>query len=430
MYPTNKEVREILENNFQNGNFSLWYNKYIPIDEYNYKPIRPDNDPDKKKKNIEYYKNRYYDFVKSSKLVKGILKNKHLNQIRFLNNFKSIYKSGYETITVQAKTITPLIIGIGESHPSETSLIFDHILGIPYIPSTSIKGCVRLSYILSLIFNGNGSINDDIRDKVNNTDKIKYKDLGDLLKIFGGQEKIDESIKSHKGGVIFLDSYPLDIPELKVEIMNPHFPDYYKGGNELKPPADWQTPTPIKFLAVKEETFFIFRFLVPKNLKNSIKTAIKKTLLEEGIGAKTSIGYGRFEILEWDENEKFKKIIEEEKKHWEEEERKRQKKIEEERLSKMSNDERMIYKIKNFKFENPDDVNERRQKISELVSECFNETFGSEVYKELKQKLEELNEWSSSKDYRGNKIKNKKRKQSLRERNEKIERLIKGEKIE
>ncbi len=70
--------------------------------------------------------------------------------------------------------------------------------------------------------------------------------------------------------------------------MNPHYPDYYQGN---EPPADWQNPNPIKFLAIPKGTTFNFYFLNPYTL---IETDLKKALQILGVGAKNSLGYGEF----------------------------------------------------------------------------------------------------------------------------------------
>jgi CRISPR-associated protein Cmr6 len=82
---------------------------------------------------------------------------------------------------------------------------------------------------------------------------------------------------------------------MKLDIMNPHYPDYYGKG---KPPADWQNPIPIHFLTV-EETSFIFSISSTKQNSNLLSAAdkwLKQALSGHGIGAKTSVGYGYFSI--------------------------------------------------------------------------------------------------------------------------------------
>jgi len=89
-----------------------------------------------------------------------------------------------------------------------------------------------------------------------------------------------------------MDAYPVEDINLKIDIINPHYPEYYSSS---KPPADWQTPNPIKFLTV-EKTKFQF-VLLSKNqaLLDKAYSWLKEALQEFGVGAKTSLGYGIFQ---------------------------------------------------------------------------------------------------------------------------------------
>ena len=78
--------------------------------------------------------------------------------------------------------------------------------------------------------------------------------------------------------------------------MNNHYPEYYEG---KKPPADWLSPRPIFFLAMKEVAFQFHLGCIlppggnPEGLLNTVKDWLVKALKESGVGAKTAVGYGR-----------------------------------------------------------------------------------------------------------------------------------------
>ncbi len=277
MIPVYKELKESL-NDFK-GNFGLWYNKFIKLnDNDSFKPYKED---------VGKYKEKYYRLKDS---IKDLLFLKHLQQYCFVRRFSSRYK----IITFVAKLISPLIVGIGQTHPTEIGMTFDHALGIPYIPASSIKGVVRFAHLLEFI-------------------KDLPPDSGLIKKDTQGNEYIDEEDKStnvpllfgkggdkgQRGNVIFLDSYPKNVPELRVDIQNPHYQEYYSEG---KPPGDYLQPIPIKFLTVAKGTDFVFRVLVDKQKNNELETltkkALKRALEQEGVGAKTALGYGRFYIEE------------------------------------------------------------------------------------------------------------------------------------
>jgi CRISPR-associated protein Cmr6 len=286
-YPLNTDLKDQMTN-FDKGNFSLWYNKFIPLSSES--QLHPCDNSGVKDKCINLYKNKYHDFYKNL-ILKEKLTKKHTYQMHYCNICEN---SGYKTITIKAKLLTPLVLGIGESHPSETSIVFDRTLGIPYIPASSIKGINRYSRSVEYVLE---SENIDF-----SYDKPDEKSLIPLF--FGSQTK--------KGDIVFLDAYPVNLPELKEDIMNPHYRGYYGNDNnkEITPPSDTENPVPIKFLAVKEGAEFVFRILYrtektvsdsKEQIKEKITNFFKRSLTKEGIGAKTSLGYGHFEILGYSE---------------------------------------------------------------------------------------------------------------------------------
>jgi len=206
-----------------------------------------------------------------------------------------LQKEGYKVRIPYLSLSWRLVIGLGASHPQETSMTLHHIYGIPYIPGSAIKGVTRHWAVLKFADTdrkGNEKLEDTIKrisgalesgnDLNIEVDKISFKDL---IEIFGTQKQ--------QGKVIFFDAYPVGEIKLKVDIMNPHYPKYYSEG---QPPADWQCPVPIKFLTV-ENTKFQF-YLVSKNedlLEKSLDL-FKKALNYHGIGAKTALGYGIFDV--------------------------------------------------------------------------------------------------------------------------------------
>ncbi len=172
-------------------------------------------------------------------------------------------------IKLDLKTSYYLLIGSEESI-YETSIRLHHIYGFPYIPSSAIKGTFR-NYIINTAY-----------------EKSEKKALAcpKFIEIFGSQD--------NEGKVIFFDAFPKDKPSLKIDILNPHYKDYYDGKSA---PTDTQNPVPVKFLTVKNTSFtFIIGFKENKlNEIEDIKKSFKECLKDFGIGAKTSVGYGDME---------------------------------------------------------------------------------------------------------------------------------------
>jgi len=59
-------------------------------------------------------------------------------------------ESGIQTFSFKAKSTSPFITGLGSGHPTETGMILDRNIGVPYIPASSIKGVLRLACALNL----------------------------------------------------------------------------------------------------------------------------------------------------------------------------------------------------------------------------------------------------------------------------------------
>ena len=282
-FPYSKKLQEALNVtnnfvNFKNGNFGLWFNKFVPLKSE--RDPKPSDFKGNDKEPVEYYEKKYT--VK----VDDLLESKHLNQFGFCKTMESL---GYQIIVFHAKLKAPLITGIGESHPHEIGMVFDHTLGVPYIPASGIKGVSRLNFIIENIKEFEEIEQKEEKEEKEKEDMIDLESNKDFIKSFGSGDK--------RGNIIFLDAYSIKTPLLKADIMTPHYGDYYSDDTNRIPPADNQNPIPIKFLTVKEGTEFVFRALIRDADVEKSKKALKDTL-ENGVGAKTALGYGCFEILE------------------------------------------------------------------------------------------------------------------------------------
>jgi len=180
--------------------------------------------------------------------------------------------TGCGGIVLYLKTDGSFVTGLGRNHPVENGFAWHHILGTPYLPGSSVKGIVR-SW---------AKIWREEEDKTIN-------------QMFGPRGPDTSSV----GSVIFLDAIPIGQVQLKADVMTPHYGPYYQGD---EPPADWHNPVPIPFLVVDSGQDFLFGILPrrpqDKEDKNDCKKAaewLKEALSYIGGGAKTAVGYGRFE---------------------------------------------------------------------------------------------------------------------------------------
>jgi len=364
-YPVPEMIEE-LSRNMPEGNYGLWFNKYVPLGFGNkgktqYKPCNSTGDVTEA---VGYYCRKAHEAYKTETLA-HFLVCKHIEQKQFCASMK---RRGYEPLIFYVRSISRLITGIGYSHPTEIGMVFDHTLGVPYIPASSIKGIMRYANAKKLF------------EKYEDNEIFDDEAYPLTKEMFG-------SMKT-SGEAIFLDAYPLKPPTLAIEIINPHYGKYYDKDDDTVFPNDCQQPVPVKFLTVEKGTEFIFRCIIPQQdsqNKNSVNSIFESAFLD-GIGAKTSIGFGRFEVIGNSEPDSL--FVEEDKlrKQRDEEEKRRLEEIERKRFESLSPAERQIEEINR--------LTKDRNKIGETVRKTLSGDFPKEVYVRLKEKLEELEEWN------------------------------------
>ena len=223
---------------------------------------------------------QYKKHFSSTTLVK-----KHESQQKYLSAFSEL---GVKTVELSSVACTRLLTGIGETTPTEVGMVFDRNSGLPYIPASSVKGAVRYAYCVNFARTHPEKVKNGVVDE---------KDVNGLVELFGSLD----TKNSYRGGYAFMDVYSAETPEITIDIMNPHYGKYYKGESN-DGPVETEEPIPIKFLAVEKGAVFKFRgFFLSKHAESywdQLNEAFVTALAELGLGAKTAVGYGRFEIEE------------------------------------------------------------------------------------------------------------------------------------
>ena len=228
-------------------------------------------------------------------------------------------------------TKSRLVVGLGDESVYETSIRLHRNYGVPYIPGSALKGTAKHYSIYRLVDDNRSKLREKfgeedffklagiIQNELEKPEESEVKflktltfklngnniDFEDLRKILGTQ--------SFEGAIIFFDAFPVpnelkDKSILELDIMNPHYQPYYSASekdlkkNVEKAPSDWHSPTPIFFLTVPKGVKFQFA-IAPRDedgimLLNKAKLILISALREFGVGAKTSLGYGRFEAVE------------------------------------------------------------------------------------------------------------------------------------
>lgn len=273
-YPLPKKISNFLEKLSINFNFGLYFNKWLPVYQknnslsYEFQTIK-----------AEEILKKYNDGIRPA--LQSFLRQKHEDIDNLFQAFEAL---GYKPLINNSYPLeTSLIIGLGNVHPTERGFTFHWTLGIPYIPAESIKGVVRLAYLV-----------EKAREDPNFFElwaKEDEKFWEYLAKPFGRAEKENGA---ERGKVIFLDAFPVEVPELTLEITTCHYPNYYSRKCD---PTEDQNPNPLPFLAVSPGSKFRFILLAHESLKNDkerLVKAFRAALTEHGFGAKTALGHGRF----------------------------------------------------------------------------------------------------------------------------------------
>lgn len=181
----------------------------------------------------------------------------------------------------------PFVTGMGLEHPVENGFLFHHTLGVPYLPGSSIKGMIR-AWAENWC-----ALEEKDEDYKNHIDEI--------WRLFGGPiVRGKKEIRSAGvGSLIIFDALPVSKVTLYTEVLTPHNGDWRITDKPLEnPPADWVSPTPIPFLAVKEGAMFQFamapRTPADADLLEPAFVYLQDALEWIGAGAKTAVGFGRF----------------------------------------------------------------------------------------------------------------------------------------
>ncbi|HXF06615.1 MAG TPA: type III-B CRISPR module RAMP protein Cmr6 [Blastocatellia bacterium] len=195
-------------------------------------------------------------------------------QVRMVASFE---EHGYKTVIFGKRAEARILSGLGGAHPMEVGFAFHSLYGFPYLPGSGLKGVARAWAELT----GEPA------------DKIKL--------VFGSESKDERQAEEHQqGDVVFLDAYAIAPPRLEVDILNPHFPDYYRDPkNNL--PTEWQSPNPVNFLTIgigsRAEEKPVFQFALVARSDEALRLArewLERGLEQLGFGGKTASGYGFF----------------------------------------------------------------------------------------------------------------------------------------
>lgn len=186
----------------------------------------------------------------------------------------------------------PWRIRVGGHRGPESILLpaFD-ALGMPYIPSSTLRGIARSQAIRDLTQTQIDKLRNTKPDLSNNDWKEARKQAEKEVERYFGSLEAEESSRS--GKVIFLDAYPLESQAnlLAVDIANNI---WHWNGESIE-----YQPNPNAFLSLKEPTFLIGLRLASTCKDTTILDSVKEWLkagLKAGVGSQVNTGYGEMVI--------------------------------------------------------------------------------------------------------------------------------------
>jgi CRISPR-associated protein Cmr6 len=317
--PLPREVRQVADNGNRCDNIGLWLDRFLTVN------------PQKNWEIAQEAKRRHHltELIRQResqiKEELNALQNRHEAMLEW-------YKQrDFAVRHIEAKPVWRFVVGLGAAHVLETGITLHRLFGLPIIPGSALKGAARTWALLKLAeelgvpilspteaaaksqtplekFEAvilsqesereqaallsqllqDSTIPDEAPIRNLSPQELREK-CQPFFEVFGSTERA--------GSVIFFDAIPLEVPEFQLDIMNPHYPNYYKP--EKNPPADWESPSPVFFLTV-HATPYLFAIAARSEQGNRLldlaEQWLKGALADLGIGAKTSADYGFWDV--------------------------------------------------------------------------------------------------------------------------------------
>jgi CRISPR-associated protein Cmr6 len=197
-----------------------------------------------------------------------------------------------------------LAINLADGLIENAGASLDRLFGMPFIPGSAVKGAARHAALRAIAEEAPGA-------------STRQKLIEDYIVLFGCTQSewsrggslhpyADIAGEPHdrKGSVNFLPAYPLSDAPLEVDLTNVHTPKYYTGRNAGEPGMlAEESPRPNPFPVVAEGSVFGFCLVLNglgagrRDLLEKAQQFLEMALTVSGIGAKTSAGYGWFEVV-------------------------------------------------------------------------------------------------------------------------------------
>ncbi|MEM2389776.1 MAG: type III-B CRISPR module RAMP protein Cmr6 [Ignisphaera sp.] len=189
---------------------------------------------------------------------------------KYIDNLEEAARQVFSNVfRYEVKLMSRLTVHCSSHHlPLDISLAWDPVLNVPYIPSSSIRGVVRA------FFEENNVV-------VNSRN---------LAKLFGDTE--------YSSDVAFFDAYPVRCEGenlVEADVITPHYNEVAGRIDEAR-----SSPTPLVFPVLAPGTVLHVVVVLKKPLGRELSGVFMDNVgkaLGSGLGAKTSVGYGRIRVI-------------------------------------------------------------------------------------------------------------------------------------
>jgi CRISPR type III-B/RAMP module RAMP protein Cmr6 len=211
-------------------------------------------------------------------------------------------------VTFEATLGARMMVNLAGGVVENAGIALDRCFGMPLIPGSAVKGITRVQALWE-IHEANG---DEKRRLLRLAMLLFGYGAHDLRGDFGwagGAREVQalaEEIgaQDFKGCACFLPAYPTTASTLVVDMVNPHYPNYYGGRSPRA--EDNENPIPNYFPAVEAGSAFGFAALLNRvpdlpgvtvaALLAQLRQWLERAVTRKGVGAKTAAGYGWFEL--------------------------------------------------------------------------------------------------------------------------------------
>jgi CRISPR-associated protein Cmr6 len=212
---------------------------------------------------------------------------------------------------LRIRATSRFVTGMGIDSPLENGLMLHPLYGVPYWPGSGIKGLMR-AHALTLwnhvpdagfmrwMF-GEGDLDPD--KLIASRDGHANGGASDGAR--DGAPEPDPFREGTAGQLVVFDALPVDGGKLDLDVMTPHHGAWYGARQDSAStlsehaPGDWQSPNPITFVTVAEDSVFQLGLAWRDSHERAAWLDIARKLLFDALevsggGAKTGAGYGRF----------------------------------------------------------------------------------------------------------------------------------------